>query len=70
MGCLHPRGKAGLDYFRRRGLTGRIIRRFGLGYSPDSGYALVDHPPQKKGYTQEELLQSDMVRRSKKRPSL
>ena len=59
-----PEGKAGLDYFRRRGLDGRIIRRFGLGYSPDSGYALVDHL-QKKGYTQEELLQSDMVRRSK-----
>ncbi len=59
-----PEGKAGLDYFRRRGLDGKTIRRFGLGFSPDSGYALVDHL-QKKGYTQEELLQSDMVRRSK-----
>ena len=59
-----PEGKAGLDYFRRRGLDGKTIRRFGLGYSPDSGYALVNHL-QKKGYTQEELLQSDMVRRSK-----
>lgn len=60
-----PEGKPGLDYFRRRGLDGKTIRHFGLGYAPDSGFALVNHL-RGKGYTQEELVQSDMVRRSQK----
>ena len=60
-----PEGKPGLDYLRRRGLDPKTIRRFGLGYSPDSGFALVNHL-KKLGYTQEELVQSDMVRRSQK----
>ena len=60
-----PEGKPGLDYFRARGLDGKTIRHFGLGYAPEGGYALTDHL-KAKGYTQEELLQSDMVRLSKK----
>lgn len=60
-----PEGKPGLDYFRGRGLDGKTIRHFGLGYAPDSGFALVNHL-KGKGYTQEELVQSDMVRRSQK----
>lgn len=56
-----PEGKAGVEYFRRRGLDAKTVRHFGLGYSPESGYALTNHL-RKKGYTQEELLQSDMVR--------
>lgn len=60
-----PEGKAGLDYFRRRGLDSKTIRHFGLGYAPDNGFALVNHL-KGKGYTQEELVQSDMVRRSQK----
>jgi DNA primase len=60
-----PEGKPGLDYLRRRGLDPKTIRHFGLGYSPDSGFALVNHL-KKLGYTQEELVQSDMVRRSQK----
>ena len=49
-----PEGRAGLDYFRGRGLDGAIIKRFGLGYAPESGFGLVNHL-RKKGYTQEEL---------------
>lgn len=60
-----PEGKPGLEYFRGRGLDGKTIRHFGLGYAPDSGFALVNHL-KGKGYTQEELVQSDMVRRSQK----
>ncbi len=60
-----PEGQPGLEYFRRRGLDAKTIRRFGLGYSPDSGFALVNHL-RGKGFTEEELVQSDMVRRSKK----
>ncbi len=37
-----PEGRAGLDYFRGRGLDGAIIKRFGLGYAPESGFGLVN----------------------------
>lgn len=60
-----PEGKPGLDYFMgRRGLDAQTIRRFGLGYAPDSGFALTNHL-RDKGYTKDELLASDMVRLSK-----
>ena len=57
---MSPEGRAGLDYFRARGLDSRTIRHFGLGYAPDSGFGLVNHLRQ-KGYTQ-----SDMARVSQK----
>ena len=60
-----PEGKPWLDYLERRGLDPKTIRHFGLGYAPDSGFALVNHL-KKLGFSQEELLQSDMVRRSQK----
>ena len=60
-----PEGKPGLDYFRRRGLDNKTIQHFGLGYAPDSAFALVNHL-KSKGYTQEEMLQADMARLSKK----
>lgn len=62
---MSPEGRAGLDYFRARGLDSRTIRHFGLGYAPDSGFGLVNHLRQ-KGYTKEELTQSDMARVSQK----
>ncbi len=62
---MSPEGRAGLDYFRTRGLDSRTIRHFGLGYAPDSGFGLVNHLRQ-KGYTKEELTQSDMARVSQK----
>ena len=60
-----PEGRAGLDYFRGRGLDGAIIKRFGLGYAPESGFGLVNHL-RKKGYTQEELTLADVARVSQK----
>ena len=33
----------GLSYFHSRGLSDEIIKRFGLGYSPDSWTAFTDH---------------------------
>ena len=62
---MAPEGKAGLDYFRGRGLDDRTIRHFGLGYSPDSGFALTNHL-RSLGYTPSELQASDMVRLSQK----
>ena len=59
-----PEGKAGLNYFKSRGLDPKTIRHFGLGYAPDTGFALTNHL-RELGYTKDELLQSDMVRLSK-----
>lgn len=60
-----PEGRAGLEYFQQRSLDAKTIRRFGLGYAPDSGFALTNHL-QKMGYTPAELQASDMVRLSKR----
>lgn len=48
-------GATGMNYLAGRGLTPNTIRRFGLGYAPDSHYALVDYL-EKKGYTQNEMI--------------
>lgn len=61
---VSPEGRPGLDYFRSRGLDDKTIRHFGLGYAPESGFGLVNHL-RKKGYTKDELVQSDMARLSK-----
>ena len=49
-----PQGKAVLDYLHGRGLDDGIIRRFGLGASPDHWSDLTDFLTG-KGYTREEL---------------
>ncbi len=49
-----PEGKPMLDYFKRRGLTDNVIRKFGLGASPAGWDALTRHL-QEKGYSLEEL---------------
>jgi DNA primase len=59
--CLtEEEGRDGLLYLRRRGLTNRTIRHFGLGYAPASRFALVDHLS-KLGYTQEEMIQANVA---------
>lgn len=62
---LSPEGRAGLDYFRGRGLDPATIKRFGLGYAPESGFALVNHL-KSKGYTNEEMTQADVARISQR----
>ena len=47
-------GKPMLDYFKRRGLTDNVIRKFGLGASPAGWDTLTKHL-QGMGYTLEEL---------------
>ncbi len=55
-----PAGKQCLDYVRQRGLSKSIVTRFGIGYAPDSWNALVD-AMRKKGYTDQELRDADLV---------
>lgn len=62
---VSPEGRAGLEYLRGRGLDPGTIKRFGLGYAPESGFGLTDHL-RKLGYTKDELTQSDMVRVSQR----
>ena len=47
-------GRVGRAYWRGRGLSDATIKRFGLGYAPDSFGALRDHM-RGKGYKDEEL---------------
>ena len=47
--------KPALDYLmQKRGLSMSVIKHFGLGYSPDSYYALYDYM-RKRGYSDDEL---------------
>ncbi len=55
-----PSGKVGLDYFLQRRLKPSTITHFGLGFAPDTRFALVNHL-KGKGYTDEELVQANVA---------
>ena len=55
-----PVGKQCLDYVQSRGLSKAIVTKFGIGFAPDSWNALVD-AMRKKGYTDQELRDADLV---------
>lgn len=57
-------GKAGLDYLRGRGLSEKTIKHFGLGFSPDNRFALVDHL-KSKGFKPQELVAANLVYQNK-----
>ena len=58
-------GRVGRAYWRGRGLSDATIKRFGLGYAPDSFGALRDHM-RGKGYKDEELTAAWLAARGKK----
>ena len=55
-----PAGKQCLEYVAKRGLSKSIVTQFGVGYAPDSWNSLVD-AMKKKGYTDRELIDADLV---------
>lgn len=57
-------GAQARDYLQKRQLDPRIIRKFGIGYSPDSYDALTRHL-QEKGFTMEEILKSGLALENK-----
>ena len=64
--CLFsPEGKPGLDYLMSRGLSGAVIKRFGLGYAPDSFGALKSHLSA-AGFTEAEMTAGFLCGKSKK----
>ena len=60
-----PAGEACLAYTQKRGMTKNIITRFGIGFAPDSWTALTD-AMHRKGYTDQELIDADLVQKSEK----
>lgn len=52
--------RSALEYLMSRKLKGEVIRRFGLGYSTKSRYALVDHL-RAKGFKEDELIQANLA---------
>lgn len=61
-------GAIGYRYFKDRGLTDDTIRKFGLGFAPDSFNALTNYLIN-KGYTKDELVLANLARRSQKNPN-
>ena len=66
--CLQTKdGAIGYRYFKGRGLTDETIVKFGLGFAPDSFFALTNYLIN-KGFTKEELVFANLARRSQKNP--
>lgn len=59
-----PEGKAGLEYFKNRKLTPTAVRRFGLGYAPDSWDSLLKHLLE-KGYALDDIKAAGLAIQSK-----
>lgn len=60
-----PAGKWAAEYYAGRGLTPQTVRSFGLGAAPDRWDALLKHL-KAKGFTEEEMLQANVVSKSNK----
>ena len=57
--------KSGLKYFADRKLSPQVIKKFGLGYAPDSWTMLTDML-RSKGYSDDEIVDAWLGSRSKK----
>ena len=67
--CLGTKdGAIGYQYFRNRGLSDETIKKFGLGFAPDSFNALTNYLIG-KGYSKQELVDANLARRSTKNPN-
>ncbi|MDP4120294.1 MAG: DNA primase [Bacillota bacterium] len=57
-------GKSALNYLRNRGLSEHTIKHFGLGYSPNNRYALVDYL-KSKGFNDHEIVSANLAYQNK-----
>ena len=57
-------GAPARDYVARRGISGTMVRTFGLGYAPDSWTALAD-AMKGKGYSQRDLLEAGLMKQGR-----
>ncbi len=60
-----PQGRQALEYLRGRGLTEKTIIHFGLGYSPQSRFELVNYL-KGKGFSNAELVQANLANLSQR----
>jgi DNA primase len=58
--CLSIPNNKGLAYFRHRGLSRETIMKFGLGYAPGSGTALIEHL-RSEGVSDEDMLKLSLA---------
>lgn len=58
-------GADGLNYYHARGLTDHTIRKFGLGYAPNSWNSLMKHLSA-KGFSYSEMYEAGLVRKGEK----
>ena len=58
-------GAAARDYIRQRGISGAMVKNFGLGAAPDSWDSLR-RAMHEKGYTDQELFDAGLVKRGQK----
>ncbi|MCD3350283.1 DNA primase [Clostridium botulinum D/C] len=56
--------KEATDYFKKRGILNKTLRRFGLGYAP-SGWHNIMNFLKKKGYTELDLLNAGLIIKGK-----
>ena len=62
--CLGTKeGAVGYQYFKNRGLSDETIKRFGLGFAPNSYHSLIDYMV-KKGFSKDELVSANLARHS------
>lgn len=57
-----PEGKAGLDYFRHRGLTDATIKDFRLGFAPDNRDA-IKAALMRDGVTEDQMIACGLLKR-------
>lgn len=62
---LSPEGKEALEYLQKRKFSPGLIKHFGLGYSPNSFNALINHLKQ-NGFTEKEMVSGFLCGISKK----
>ncbi|MDR0951614.1 MAG: DNA primase [Oscillospiraceae bacterium] len=60
-----PSGEAGREYLARRGISGAMVKRFGLGFAPDSWDSLLK-AMSTRGYSQAELSAAGLIKASQK----
>ena len=54
-------GNEARDYARSRGLSGKTLERFGIGYAPDSWESLRHHLVNKYGFKPEDTVAAGML---------
>ena len=58
-------GKEGMQYFKSRGLSSAVIKRFGLGYAPND-FGMLTKYMHSKGFRDEELVEGFLCGKSQK----